>query len=205
MGRAQYKGRLLISLADTSAWAFGWEALVAIGTLLLAVGTAYLAWSTRAVARKTRDLAVQTAADVQAQWRPVLVPAVDEPPMIEREPNGPFVLRATVQNTGRGPALFVRILHDPSNNSPENWSLGALSPGEHVRLEFRNVAHLAMSQLLIDYRDLTRNDYSTAIVLDHPEIDKRGRYYDVRFGEGEHFTPHGDAVPQPGLRQVGST
>jgi hypothetical protein len=59
-----------------------------------------------------------------------------------------------------------------------------------------------MSQLLIDYRDLAGRDYSTAIVLDHPTFDP-GRYYDVRFGEGERFTPHGDSVPQPGLSRVG--
>ncbi len=188
---------------ETSTWAFGWDSLVAIATLLLAAGTAYLAWNTRSVAQKTRDLAAQAAADVRAQWRPVLVPSADEPPMIEREEGAPFILRATIQNTGRGPALFVRILHDPSNNSPENWSLGSLSPGERVRLQFRGVAHMAMSQLLIDYRDLARRDYATAITLDHPEINRRGRYYDVRFGEGERFTPHGDAAPQPGLRHVG--
>jgi hypothetical protein len=60
-----------------------------------------------------------------------------------------------------------------------------------------------MSQLLIDYRDLAGRNYSTAIVLDHSTPDTPGRYYDVRFAEGERFTTHGDALPQTGLRQVG--
>jgi len=60
-----------------------------------------------------------------------------------------------------------------------------------------------MSQVLLDYRDLAGRAYSTAVVLDHPHVAERGRYYDVRFGEGGRFTTHGDAVSQPGLRRVG--
>lgn len=114
-----------------------------------------------------------------------------------------FVLTATIWNTGRGPALYVRVQADPWNASPENWSLGSLSPGEHASLEFRNVSHIALSQVLLDYRDLAGRSYSTAVVLDHSALDQPGRYYDVRFAEGEAFTTHGDSVPQPTLRRVG--
>jgi hypothetical protein len=34
--------------AEASAWAFGWEALVAIGTIGLASVTAWLGWEARA-------------------------------------------------------------------------------------------------------------------------------------------------------------
>jgi hypothetical protein len=111
-------------------------------------------------------------------------------------------LTATIWNSGRGPALFVRAQHDPSNNSPQNWSLGALSPNERVQLVFRgNVG--GTGQILLDYRDLAGRTYSTAIIVDFLEQAGKGRYYDVRFGEGEQFTTHGAAVPQAGLREVG--
>lgn len=191
-----------------SAWTFGWEALVALGTLLLAGATAYLAWNTRSVADQTRDLAIQTAADVQAQWRPVVVPVQDMAPSLSGKgyPEGtlPFVLSVAISNAGRGPALFVRVQHDPSGNSPENWSLGSLSPGERKRLVFHGISHTAMSQLLIDYRDLAGRMYSTAVVVEHP-LDQEGRYYDVRFVDGERITTHGDSVPQPGLRRIATS
>lgn len=194
-------------IGEASAWAFGWEALVAIGTLGLGAATTWLAINTRSVARETRDLAIQTSADVQAQWRPLIVPDQNKPPSVNTKglPEGmtPYVLVVSIWNAGRGPALFVRIQHDPSGNSPDNWSLGSLSQGERVSLRIQGVAHLAMSQLLIDYRDLAGRSYSTAIVLDHSVPDTPGRYYDVRFAEGERFTTHGESVSQPGLRKVG--
>jgi hypothetical protein len=41
--------------AEPSAWEFGWEALVALGTLALAVATAALTLATRSLARKTSE------------------------------------------------------------------------------------------------------------------------------------------------------
>jgi hypothetical protein len=50
--------------AEPSAWKFGWEALVAIGTLVLA-------WSTWRLARKTSALAETTAQEVEHSKRQV--------------------------------------------------------------------------------------------------------------------------------------
>jgi hypothetical protein len=55
---------VLIVAAEPSAWEFGWEALVAIGTLGLAGATAVLAW-------KTRGLAEETAKEVEHSGRQV--------------------------------------------------------------------------------------------------------------------------------------
>ncbi|MCW2992898.1 MAG: hypothetical protein JWQ18_393 [Conexibacter sp.] len=46
---------LVVAGADPSPWEFGWEGLVAIGTLLLALATGGLALSTRNLARKTAE------------------------------------------------------------------------------------------------------------------------------------------------------
>jgi hypothetical protein len=55
---------MLLSLV--SAWSFGWEALVAIGTLLLAIATVLLAASTRRLARETKDEVSHAARHVEA-------------------------------------------------------------------------------------------------------------------------------------------
>lgn len=55
-------------MAEPSAWAFGWEALVALGTLGLAAATAYLALQTRGEAKASRQ-ALQTTI------RPLIVDA----------------------------------------------------------------------------------------------------------------------------------
>jgi hypothetical protein len=45
----------VVLAAESSPWEFGWEALVAIGTLALALATAGLAWSTRRLAARTTE------------------------------------------------------------------------------------------------------------------------------------------------------
>jgi hypothetical protein len=45
----------VLLVGEPSAWQFGWEALVAIGTLVLALATAALAWSTRNLAGQTTE------------------------------------------------------------------------------------------------------------------------------------------------------
>lgn len=59
--------------AANSAWAFGWEALVAIGTLGLAIATGALASSTRGLARKTAEEVEQSARQVEASLQQVEV------------------------------------------------------------------------------------------------------------------------------------
>jgi hypothetical protein len=54
-----------------SPWEFGWDALVAIGTLLLAAVTAALAWSTRNLAAKTATEVEHSGRLVEASQRQV--------------------------------------------------------------------------------------------------------------------------------------
>lgn len=55
-----------MSLSAANAWSFGWEALVAVGTLLLAVATVLLAASTRRLAGEARDEVSHAARQVEA-------------------------------------------------------------------------------------------------------------------------------------------
>lgn len=173
-----------------ATWAFGWEALVAIGTLLLACVTAGLAWL-------TRTLAKSSAADVRSQWRPVILPGTK----LAYDPDGKLLVVA-IRNSGRGPALFVRTTLDPTGNSPDNWNLGALAPGDEVTLMFSgSELRGALYQVLLDYNDLAGRLYSSALVLD---LQTGPRFYDVKLFEDIRVTHHGDAVfPQPGLTSVG--
>jgi hypothetical protein len=67
-------------MTHADAWAFGWEALVAIATFVLAAVTVALAWRTSVMANKTADLAEFTKEDValsrtaiEADVRPALI------------------------------------------------------------------------------------------------------------------------------------
>src|SRR6266511_786370 len=178
----------------THPWAFGWDGLVAIGTLSLAGMTGWLAWTTRRVARA--DL-----VNLRAQWRPILVPD-GEPNFAPDTERNEWTGRLAVQNTGRGPALYVRATLDPVNNSPDHWSLGSVAPGQSQPLTFSHLPRReGVYQLLLDYRDLGGYLYSSAIVIDF--VNESGRYYDVKLFEDSPVTQLGDSLPQSGLRPVG--
>jgi hypothetical protein len=182
------------SLAENShAWAFGWEALAAIGTLALALATTALAWT-------TRRLAQESAADLRSQWRPLLVPG--ERTGALRYSREALKLQVPIRNSGRGPALFVRTLLDPDGSSPANWSLGSVAPGDEVTLVFEGVYPVdpPRRQVLADYRDLSERTYSTSIVIEG--FPDEPRFYDVRPYVSHPVTPHGDALPQEGLQHV---
>jgi len=192
--------------AEPDPWAFGWDALVGIGTLALALGTVGLAAFTYVLARRTRDLARSAEQDSRAQWRPVVLPSAggaDVGPVISGSV-GILVIR--VRNAGRGPALHVRaqLEHEQAAGgiSPERWSLGALAPGDDRALRFRiDGRPFPCAQLLVDYRDLAGRLYSTSITITADGNDMK--IYDVRTWEDHQVTRLGDAVyPQPGLRDV---
>lgn len=91
---------------------------------------------------------------------------------------------------------FGRI-STPGGISPQNWSLGSLPPGEEVTLTFQVHNLGGVAQVLMDYRDLAENAYSSALVV--TEVAGDWRFYDVHLWEGRSVTPLGDAVyPQPG-------
>jgi hypothetical protein len=84
-----------------SPWEFGWEALVAIGTLTLA----FFTWR---LARQTGDLARETANEVRSNARPVLIAAAGTGARLEvggPPDKGYGTLVIPVHNAGRGPAL----------------------------------------------------------------------------------------------------
>jgi hypothetical protein len=172
-----------------------WDALVAIGTLALGGATFWLGWYTRKLARTS-------AADLQAQWRPIILPVpVGEPTARENveydEVEG--VLRVQVQNAGRGPALFLQAVVDPRGDPDERGPVAALAAGDGRLFMFKSVKNeRQQAQILLDYRDLTGRPYSTSITIDL----QRRAFYDVRVFS--HFTTgQTDSVyPQPGLRDV---
>ncbi|MFM9700383.1 hypothetical protein [Streptomyces europaeiscabiei] len=201
--------------AHANAWAWGWDALVALGTLLLALGTAGLAAFTASLASRTRQLASDAEADLRAQWRPLLLPAQDVEAggafswenvsqiLGEEQPVGDLVVH--VSNVGRGPALHVRVQLEadgtPGSISPENWAVGAMAHGEVRKLKFTRFTWHSAVQVLFDYRDLAGRYYSTAVVI--TAVKREPQFYDVRLWEDHTVTTLGDAVyPQDGLRDV---
>jgi hypothetical protein len=183
-----------VEIVAVNPWEWGWETFVAIGTVLLGAATVGLAWSTRALAKASE-------ADLLAQWRPAILPALD--PMSGRaieyfDPTGFLLVR--IRNAGRGPAHYIRTTIDPLGVSPENWSLAALAPGDEQLLEFRTPKIESAIQLLFDYRDLADRTYSTSITVTVVSGDLR--FYDVHLFD-HAITELGDAVyPQAGLRDV---
>lgn len=182
------------SLASSS-WTWGWEAFVAIGTVLLAVATFALAWLTRRLAQSGLE-------DVRSQYRPVLLPATDSATtraVVLNRAEGS--LRVRIRNVGRGPALFVRSQLDPFNASAANWSLAALAPGDEQDLIFRAVVDRQLIQLLLDYRDLAGRAHSSSITLTVYDTDATS--YDLYLFKDHSVTTHGGAIyPQSGLRDV---
>jgi hypothetical protein len=168
----------------------------------VAIGTIGLAAVTFGLALTTRRLAKATADEVRAQWRPVLVPGTNGTPFTPLATR-PLVydranrwLYVSVRNAGRGPALHVRVLLTPENQSPDHWSLGSISPGDEVQLRFSAMHRFDVGkQLLLDYRDLGGRAYSSVLVLDAPSEQHEPRYYDVRVFEDQTVTPHGDVEP----------
>jgi hypothetical protein len=180
-------------------WGFGWEALVAFGTLGLAVATVVLALVTRALAQSS-------AAEIRAQWRPIILPGLDrgqkDRAIGERydETLQEGRLTVRIRNAGRGPALYVRTHLEPGGISPIGWSPGALAPGDEQVLVFATKIE-TMGQLLFDYRDLAGRTHSTSMTIARPDIALR--FYDVHVWEDHSVTVLGDSVyPQPGLRDV---
>jgi hypothetical protein len=189
---------LIIGVAHP--WEFGWESLVAIGTLSLAAVTGYLSW-------KTRTLAQATTNEVAAQSRPLLVPGRRGPapstfpdqPIHYDIDEGQFVI--TIRNDGSGPAFFVRAEMDPGGDTAGLWNLGSLGPGAEASLNFSANDFPPHKQVLLDYRDFAGRPFSSALVLQRIGSEQEGnyRFYDVRTFQDESLTGHGDALPQAGF------
>jgi hypothetical protein len=140
-----------------------WEALVALGTLGLGAATFWLGWH-------TRNLARSSAAELQAQWRPIVLPATSSPEQLTPDRIGlgdGGRLQVAIRNAGRGPALFVRTELDPgAGATAEHGAIAAMAVGDLRFLTFQGVQRDQHVQLLVDYRDLAGRPYSTSITLD---------------------------------------
>jgi hypothetical protein len=95
---------------NASPWAFGWDALVAIGTLSLAAVTLILAVVTTLVARKTGKLASTTEREVEAVLRHVAIAEMGV--SVSREANAgnvrPVLIAVPVGRFG-GPTDSVEV------------------------------------------------------------------------------------------------
>lgn len=119
--------------ATMAAFEWGWDTVVALGTLGLAVFTGALAWSTRALAQATRK-------DHQAQWRPVVVAESDGVVGVTTDSGGRIVLGIDVRNVGRGPAFAVQAQLRSGKRpigASRSGTMGTLVPGEAFQIEAR--------------------------------------------------------------------
>jgi hypothetical protein len=160
-------------------WTFGWDALVAIGTISLATFTYILG-------RATRRLAVETAEELQAQWRPILVPVEDSIVMLERDLSeierqiaekvpvevveGKEVATAEgmrrrvemkIRNIGRGPALDIKVARMPWAPGPPVAAV--IAADAEWLLKESGFHEERRRDLSLHYRDLTGLNYVTEI------------------------------------------
>lgn len=148
-----------------------WAAIAA------ATATVILAAFTYWLARETRQLARETAEDLQAAWRPVLVPA--ERAMELSPTDTPEFVSASlaITNGGRGPALNIEAACFSASSlqtfcTDPMISLGTLSP--------EGTRKFSAAGLL--RRDIARNDSSWLhyyVVLSYEDLG--GREYMSRF------------------------
>lgn len=159
-------------IADVSSWAFGWNALVALGTIFLAVVTlGVVVYAARQVKATGRDIA--------AQDRPVLVPS--ESPSLTYDSAR---LQPAIRNAGKGVALDVQALLEwrTYSRAAETWNKAALSPGASAILTFE-VPMLEADFLILrlQYRDIANSVHTSDIVIDRNGSGDSGglRYADT--------------------------
>lgn len=172
--------------AGASEWAFGWEALVAIGTLALALATGHLAWATKRTADAARD-------EQAGQWRPVIIPL--DSGFWYSDDDGSVSVEVTLENQGRGPALCVHAALDGAGTSRRRW--GVLAPGAKVRVDWSldrsATGHEAsgIRALAIDYDDLGQRTYSTRASIG------QGTHVMTSAGRAQFGLDVGDIVVEP--------
>jgi hypothetical protein len=150
-----------------SQWGWGWDALVAIGTLALALATFGLAIGTFLTARAA-------GLEIRSKWRPVIVPAADvQVNWIEHDE----VVVLAIRNIGEGGAFDVdagldlggsifpasRLAH--GDTEPMNFA--ALPPAESLTLRFTHIHEQPTSAaVVIDYSDLSGHRYGSRIQIE---------------------------------------
>jgi hypothetical protein len=156
-----------VLLAEAAPWDWGWDALVALGTIGLAVFTALLAVATFQTA--------QTAArDVRAAWRPVIVPGEDVEVVWIPDTH---VLQLALRNVGPGAAYELEAALDPGDGSltpasrfppgsvnPINFA--AVTSGTTLEIFFDHIeAEPSTGKLTLGYSDLNGRQYGTNIQI----------------------------------------
>jgi hypothetical protein len=144
-----------------ASWALGWEALVAIATFALAFATAVLAALTWRVAKAA-------TADVEAQWRPVLVP-------LEAYGTGNDVI-VILGNDGRGPALDISAELDGNLNAPNGVEVaqtgiaGPVLSRKSEKMLFhvgaKSALEIFFADITISYTDMSQGSYETHFVIE---------------------------------------
>lgn len=166
-----------IIAVQPSAWAFGWDTMIAIGTFCLAIATVALAW-------KTAKLARASAEDVAAQDRPVLVPA----PEAGSAPNPDYTadsLSVEIVNAGRGAALDVHalVMSKDVSTAASPWNKAAIPAGERTKLSFQGVEMISHSVTVhLQYRDIADKVHTSDIIMDR-EQDERSNELHLRFAD----------------------
>jgi hypothetical protein len=180
-------------------WEWGWDALVALGTIGLAVVTFLLAVGTFITARAA-------AEDVRADWRPVIVPADDvEVDWVADEQ----LVVLGIRNIGQGGACDVDAalalngmytpasLFAPGETNAINFTV--VPPGNTLETYFSGIkAKPHEGELVIDYSDLNGRRYGSRIDIrettaylpkqEFPVLRMAG----VTHSEGEIVVPYND-------------
>ena len=171
-----------------SPWEFGWDALVAIGTLTLAGVTGMLALFTFRMASKTSDLANETAEDVRSGIRPALIDAAGraKPTLSMGSDVDVGTLKLSVANAGRGPALNVYAYAFAASKAfakrTRSVIVGNVAPDEAATIMLHEVPNVDSSgnresylalRVVCVYSDLAGRQYHTVIRLSDPEKGQR--------------------------------
>jgi hypothetical protein len=147
-------------------WEWGWDSLVALGTIGLAFVTLLLAVASFLTARAA-------AQDVRADWRPVIVPASDVE--VDWASNQDLVI-LRIRNIGQGGAYDVDAalgtddrytpasLFVPGEPNPINFTV--VPPGDTMELYFGEIdTKPRKGELVIDYADLNGRRYGSRIEI----------------------------------------
>ncbi len=190
-------------------WAWGWDSLVALGTIGLAVVTLLLAVATFITARAA-------AQEVRANWRPVIVPADD----VELDwASDQDLLILGIRNIGEGGAYDVDAaleiggtyipaeLFVPGESNSINFTV--VPPGDTLEVYFSDIKTKPhKGGLVIDYSDLNGHRYGSHIEIREttayrtsPEVAVL-RMARVTHSEGKVVVPYNDPWNYGRRRQV---
>lgn len=203
--------RLVVLLAVDHPWRLD---ITALAGILAAAGTALLALFTWRLASDTRRLAYETAEDVRAEWRPVVIPEGNEHYVEYASGQEVGTLLLSLSNAGRGPAInvFVEATSETSVGSRRgDVTLGTMAPGKSVParisgLLFRDSSGDPQRSRLeyyvtVTYEDLSKSQHETVLRLfddargshQWPSAHGTAERFEVVLDETE-IVPRNDAV-----------